>query len=250
MRKTKVSQNIIDLIRSSIETLRLNYRSVVNQNIKSGTFTTNDKQISDTKLYFYNLGIKFSLFKSPRREDDAIIFLLETPNDKFCLKILPDVWIGMAEHIRHKGYLSRMSKSKYLQNIHFSELDTSNESILYLYDYMEGVPLSKMVDKASAKQKKEILETINKCINDWVLNYNLDVNFDDLDNFLIDPSNLSDISLTDVNIAFQASGIVPTSDLLRIVRRRALRLLSEKGFDRINVYNALFENKLEELKSD
>ena len=186
MRKTKVRQNTIDLIRSSIETLKLNYRSVVNQNIKNGTFTTNDKQISEATFYFLNLGIKFSLFKSPRREDDAIIFLLETPNDKLCLKILPDVWIGMAEHIRHKGYLSRMSKSKYLQNIHFSELDTSNESILYLYDYMEGVPLSKMVDKASAKQKKEILKTFNKCINDWVLNYNLDVNFDDLDNFLID----------------------------------------------------------------
>ena len=250
MKKTEVRQNTIDLIRSSIETLKLNYRSVVNQDIKNGTFATNDKQISDAKLHFLNLGIKFDLLKSPRREDDAIIFLLETPDNKFCLKILPDVWIGMTEHIRKQGYLSKMSKSKYLPNIHFSKLDSTNESILYLYDYMEGVPLSKMIDKASAKQKEEILKTFNKCINDWVLNYNLDVNFDDLDNFLIDPSNLSDVSLTDVNIAFQASGIVPTKDLLRIVRRRALRLLSEKGFDRIDVYNALFKNKMKKPKSD
>lgn len=250
MKKTKIRQNTIDLIQSSIETLKLNYRSVVNQDIEDGAFATNDKQISDAKLYFSDLGIKFSLFKGPRREDDAIIFLLETPNDRFCLKILPDVWIGMAEHIRHKGYLSRMSESKYLQNIHFSKLDASNESILYLYDYMEGVPLSKMVDTASVRQKREILKTFNKCIDDWVLSYNLDVNFDDLDNFLIDPSNLSDISLTDVNVAFQASGIVPTKDLLRIVRRRALRLLSEKGFDRKDVYHALFKNRSKKTKFD
>jgi hypothetical protein len=250
MKISKAKQNTVDLIRSSIETLKLNYRSVVNQNIKEGTFTTNNKQISDAKLYFSNLGIEFNLFKSPRREDDAIIFLLKTSDDKFCLKILPDVWIGMAEHIRHKGYLSRMSESKYLQNIHLSKLDASNESILYLYDYMEGMPLSKMVDTASARQKKEILKTFKKCIDDWVLNYNLDVNFDDLDNFLIDPSNLSDISLTDVNVAFQASGLVPKKDLLRIVRRRALRLLSEKGFDRNIVYHTLFKNKLKKSKSD
>ena len=250
MKETEIRQNAIGLIESSIETLKLNYRSVVNQDIENGTFSMNDKQICDAKLHFLNLGIKFDLLKSPRREDDAIIFLLENSRHKFCLKMLPDVWIGMAEHIRHKGYLSRMSRSKYLQNIHFSKLDASNESIIYLYDYMEGVPLSKMIDKASVKQKKEILKTFNNCINDWVLNYNLDVNFDDFDNFLIDPSNLSDISLTDVNIAFQASGIVPTKDLLRIVRRRALRLLSEKGFDRIDVYHALFKNKLKKTKSD
>ena len=244
MKKTEVTkQNAIDLICASIETLKLNYTSVINQDIENGTFTINDKEISDAKLYFSNLNIKFNLLKSPRREDDAIIFLLETPNDKICLKMLPDVWIGMAEHIRHQGYLSRMSKSKYLPNIHFSKLDTSNESILYLYDYIEGVSLSKMVSKASAKQKTEILKTLNKCINDWVLKYNLDVNFDDLDNFIINPSNLSEVSLIDINIAFQASGMVSTKDLLRIVKRRALRLFSEKGFDRIDVYNALYKTK-------
>lgn len=244
MKKTEVTkQNAIDLICAIIETLKLNYKSVVNQDIENGTFTTNDKQISDTKLYFSNLDIKFNLYKSPRREDDAIIFLLETPSDKFCLKILPDVWIGMAEHIRHQGYLSRTSKSKYLPNIHFSKLDTLNECILILYDYIEGVSLSKMVSKASSKQKTAMLKTLDKCINDWVLKYNLDVNFDDLDNFLVDPSNLSDISLSDINIAFQASDIVPKKDLLRIVKRRALRLFSEKGFDRIDVYNALYKKK-------
>lgn len=240
-RETK--QNTIDLICASIETLKLNYTSVVNQDIKNGTFTINGKQISDAKLHFSNLGIKFELLKSPRREDDAIIFLFETSNGKICLKILPDVWIGMAEHIRHKGYLSRMSKSKYLPNIHFSKLDTANESILYLYDYVEGTPLSKMLSTASVKQKAEILETLNNCINDWVLNYNLDVNLDDLDNFIINPSNLSEISLTDINVAFQASGMVPVKDLLRIVKRRAIRLFSEKGFDRIDVYNTLYKRK-------
>lgn len=244
MNKTKITkQNAIDLISSSIETLKLNYTNVVNHDIVKGTFTTNNKHISDVKLHFSNLGIKFSLLKGPRREDDAIIFLFEIPSNKFCLKILPDVWIGMAEHIRHQGYLYKMSKSKYLPKIHFSKLDASDESILILYDYIEGVSLSKMISKASAKQKVEILMTLDKCINSWVLNYNLDVNFDDLDNFLVDPSNLSDISLSDINVAFQASEIVPKKDLLRIVKRRALRLFSEKGFDRIDVYNALYKKK-------
>lgn len=244
MKKTEVTkQKTIDLIYSTIETLKLNYTSVVNQDIKNGTFTTNDKQISDAKLYFSNLDIKFNLLKNPRREDDAIIFLLETPNDKFCLKILPDVWIGMAEHIRHQGYLTEMSKSKYLPNIYFSKLDTFNQSVLYLYDYIEGMSLYKMVSKATTKQKTEILKTLDKCINDWVLNYNLDVNFEGLDDFIINPSNLSEVSLTDVNMAFQASGLVPKKDLLRIVKRRALKSFSEKGFDRIDVYYALYKKK-------
>jgi len=52
MKKTEVRQNTIDLIQSSIETLKLDYSSVVNQDIENGTFATNDKQISDAKLYF------------------------------------------------------------------------------------------------------------------------------------------------------------------------------------------------------
>lgn len=245
MKKTELTkQNSIDLICASIETLKLDYTSVINQNVENGTFTTNDKQISNAKLYFSNLDIKFDLLKSTRREDDAIIFLLETPNDKFCLKMLPDVWIATAEHIRHKGYLSKMSKSKYLPNIRFSKLDTLNKSILYLYDYMEGMTLSEMVSKASVKQKSDILKTVNKCINDWVLNYNMDINFDDgLDNFIINPSDLSDICITDINIAFQALDAVSKEDLLRIVKRRALRFFSGKGFDRIDVYNALYKKE-------
>jgi len=236
-------QKLIEQIGSSIDTLGLSYQSVVIQDIKNGTFNTNNKYIDEVKLYFSKLGIDFSLLKAPRREDDAIIFLLEASGNKLCLKMLPDVWIATAEHTRHKGYLVKMLKSKYLPNIHFSKLDTINESILYVYDYIEGVPLSKIVSTTTADQKKEILKTLASCVNDWVLNYNLDVNFEALDDFVIDPSNFSNIYLTDINMAFQASEMLGPKDLLRIVKRRALRSFSEKGFERIDVYNALYETK-------
>jgi len=234
---------LIEQIEASLDALGASYPSVVNQDIKKGTFSTNDKYIEEIKLHFTDLGINFSLLKAPRREDDAIIFLLEGSSNKLCLKVLPDVWIATAEHTRNKGYMVKMLRSKYLPNIHFSKLDTVNESILYLYDYIEGTPLSKVVNTATKSQKREILKTIASCVNDWVLNYNLDVNFEALDDFIIDPSDFSSICLTDVNMAFQASEMLGTEDLVRIVKRRALRSFSEKGFDRIDVYNALYETK-------
>ena len=239
----------IDLISNSINVLKLDYTTVVNQDIEKGTFAVNEKHVSTAQSYFSNLGIKFSLLKNPRREDDAIIFLLETPKDKFCLKMLPDVWIATAEHLRRQGYISKMSKSKYLPKIRFFKLDTSNKSILYLYDYMEGLTLSEMVSKATVKQKTEILKTLKKCINDWVLNYNMDINFDDgLDNFIINPSDLSDIRITDINTAFQALNVVSKEDLLRMVKKRALRFFSGKGFGRMEVYNIVY--KMEKSRSN
>lgn len=230
----------IDLICIAVEAVGLHYSLVIEQNLGSGEFRVIEEHVARVGRAFLERGVQCRVLKEPGSFDDSVIFLLGNAGTTTCLKVLPDVWLGMAEHTRNDGYLEKMSASRYLPDIHYVRLDFANQSISYLYDFVEGVTLSRMLERATVSERLRILATLNRCITEWVAEYGLDVNLNDLDNLLVDPTDLSSIVLTDLNIAFQASDLVSRSDLLRVVKRRALRVLSDSGFDWPDVYAALY----------
>jgi len=162
-------QKAVEKTHSLIDSLQLNYAAVVIHDLQTGECHLNDQLVSKAALSFSQLGLEFNLFKSPRGEDDAIIFLIRSTPYKLCLKMLPDVWIATAEHLRRPNFLETMSNSRYLPNVYFSKIDINDKSISYLYKYVEGVPLSQFMVKATMVQKTEILKSLNKCINELVL---------------------------------------------------------------------------------
>ena len=244
----EVEDTTIKSIRAIIDSTKLSYAKIVKTNLSTGEFKINYNFINKIRLRFLRLGLKFYLYKPPRYEDDAILFIFENYHSKLCLKILPDVWIATGEHARTSKFFETISAStKYLPRVYFSKIDRDSKSICYLYIYVEGVTISEIINNVNKKQKSKILLSLSDCLTELVIKCKLDVNFNDMNDFIIDPENTRSIMLIDYNSFFQPSTVLDPDDLLRMVKRRALKTLSKSGFDRKEIYKTLYgvtkENK-------
>ena len=232
--------NEVKKIRNLINSTKVNYPHLVSSDLQTGKFEVNKIFLSSVISKFSQINLGLILVKSPRREDDSIILLVTNTIPLIGIKFLPDVWIATSEHVRKPHFLEKISTSKFLPTVYYSKIDKSSNSITYIFEYIKETPLSELFKYLSTKQKKTILVRLKVCIEELVTKYRLDVNVDDLSDFVLSPKDISGIILVDYNSYFQASKLLSTEDLLRIVKHRALKTLTKAGFKRSDVYKVLF----------
>lgn len=145
---------------------------------------------------------EISILKKARWDDDAIILLLNLKEKLYSVKIHYEKY-PLASHIYNSlDKLKILSQIDYITHIVYTSTcnNASNEKIrIVIYEYIEGIPLDKVIINASESNIIKYQQQLYKCCSELML-LGFNVFIRDLADFIVVEEH---IILTDYNAIFE-----------------------------------------------